>query len=85
MWGILSLMPRETVHNTKDALVGRLIEHPQMGIGLVTSYTVYPSNGGYPSRQTYTVMWGGDLGAIEMERSVIDDSRVVGDAVHFPK
>ena len=56
-----------------------------MGIGLVTNYTVYPSNGGYPSRQTYTVMWGGDLGAIEMERSVIDDSRVVGDAVHFPK
>ena len=78
-------MPKETIHNTRDTLVGRLVEHPQMGIGLITDYTVYPSNGGYPTRRTYTVMWGAELGAIEMETSVIDECRVFDSPLHFPE
>lgn len=78
-------MPKETIHNTRDTLVGRLIDHPRMGIGLITDYTVYPSNGGYPTRRTYTVMWGSELGAIEMEMSVIDEARILEDLLHFPE
>ena len=79
-------MPRETIHNTKDALVGRLIEHPRMGVGLITGYTVYPSNGGDPSRRTYTVLWSAELGAIEIECSMIDEAHVIdGDLPQFPE
>ena len=79
-------MPRETIHNTKDSLVGRLIEHPRMGVGLVTGYTVYPSNGGDPSRRTYTVLWSAELGAIEIECSMIDEAHVLdGDLTQFPE
>ena len=79
-------MPKETIHNTRESLVGRIIEHPQMGIGLITDYTVYPSNGGYPTRRTYTVMGGAELGAIEIECSMIDEAHVIdGDLPQFPE
>lgn len=80
----LSGMPKETVHNTKDSLVGQLIKHPRLGIGLVTEYTIYASNGGAPNRRTYTIMWGDELGTIEMETSIIDEARIIDDLLHFP-
>ena len=78
-------MPKETIHNTRDTLIGRLIDHPRLGIGLITDYTVYASNGGYPTRRTYTVMWEPALGTIEMETSTIDEARLLDDLVHFPE
>jgi hypothetical protein len=78
-------MPKETVYNTKSALVGQLINHPKLGVGLVTDYRIYPSTAGQPTRQTYTVMWEPELGTIEMETSVIDESRIIDINMHFPK
>ena len=55
-----------------------------MGIGLITDYTVYTSTGGHPTRRTYTVMWGAELGEVEMETSIIDECRVFDGPLHFP-
>lgn len=83
--GILNPMPRETVYNTWDAKVGSLIDHPDLGIGLITAHRVYPGSEGYPSRRTFTILWDLELGAIECESSILDEARVVVEGgVHFP-
>ena len=78
-------MPKETVYNTWSEMIGRLIEHPQLGVGLVTDYAVYPSSGGSPSRRTYTILWDPELGAIECESSILNEVRVLdGKDLKFP-
>jgi len=80
-------MAKETVYyrhgisatEYSGVLIGRLVIHPVYGIGLVTSYAVYPDAAcGRPGEAVYAIMWSGHGVVDRVGRDVIADCHVLG-------
>jgi len=69
---------RRPLATSSRPLIGKLIEHPVRGVGLVTGHIIYP---GGTSHSVYGVIWAGSSRVDNVDRRVIDACLVVGPGV----
>lgn len=71
-------MPKETVfnpyHENSIKLVGRILEHPVRGVGLITGYIDRSDSD--DGRAKFTVLWSGDTGTESVPDRVVLESRI---------
>lgn len=69
---------RKSTSTSSHALIGRLIEHPEHGVGLVTGHIIYPSGRlDQRSRSVYQVMWPGNAVVHNLSRREVDACSIV--------